>query len=61
MNNRALPSPTSRLLPEDARAMLQRAARTDIPRNDPLARQKAIEEAHRKVRTLYPEFFNKEM
>jgi hypothetical protein len=58
--NRALQYPTCRLLPEEARAILQRAASTHIPSNDPLARQKAIEDANRKVRNLFPEFFRKE-
>lgn len=51
----------SRLLPEDARAMLQRAARTPIPPDDPLARQKAVEEANRRVRRMYPEYFLQEI
>lgn len=53
--------PNSRLLPEDARAVLQRAACTPIPPDDPLARQKAVEEANRRVRRMYPEYFQQEI
>jgi hypothetical protein len=53
--------PTCRLLPEDARSMLQRAACTPNPPDDPLARQKAIEEANRRVRRMYPEYFQQEL
>lgn len=52
---------TSKLLPEDARAILQRASATRIPPDDPLARLKAIEEAYARVRRMYPQFFNKEI
>lgn len=51
----------STLLPEDARAILRRAAATHIPADDTLARQKAIDEANRRVRRLYPQLFSKEI
>ena len=45
------------LLPIDARMILQRAAQTEIPLDDPLARLKAIENAERQIRLRYPSFF----
>lgn len=61
MHISAMRMPTCRLLPEDARAILQRAACTPIPPDDPLARQKAVEEANRRVRRMYPEYFSEEL
>lgn len=45
------------LLPQEARAALQRAAGTHIPPHDPLARIKAIESATARIRFEYPQFF----
>lgn len=48
---------SSRILPPDAIARLQRAAQTPIPQNDPLARLKAIERAAQWTRLKYPRYF----
>ncbi len=45
-------------LPPDAEVILQAAARTGAPGS--LVRTRAIEDAYRKIETLYPELFKKE-
>jgi hypothetical protein len=47
----------SRLLPASAVAMLQRATKTPITARDPLARVKAIEQAHRRIKLQFPQYF----
>lgn len=47
----------SQALPPDASARLQRAAKTPIPPDDPLARVKAIEQAAQWARLKYPRYF----
>ena len=47
----------SKLLPEDARRILMRAAKTDVPMWDPMARVKAIEKATEQVKAMYPQLF----
>ncbi len=47
----------SRVLPLDARNALVEASQTHNPRTDPLRRQKAIEEATRRAKFLYPHLF----
>ena len=47
----------SNLLPEDARKILMRAAKTPVPLCDPLARVKAIEKATERVKAMYPQLF----
>lgn len=55
------PFPTTHaVLPADAIALLQRAARTPIPVSDPLARVRAIEQATKRVQQQYPAYFQKE-
>lgn len=49
------------LLPAEARAILQRAAATRIPDHDPMARTKAINQANKKVRRMYPAYFQPEI
>ncbi len=53
-------TPASTLLPADAVAILQRAARTEIPSGQPLARKKALAGALRRVKAMYPQFFKPE-
>lgn len=43
-------------LPADARAILQRAAATRLD-GDPMARRKAIDQATKVVRRMYPAYF----
>lgn len=49
--------PSSELLPADAREILQRAASVPVTKGAPLARTKAIEQANKKIRAMYPNFF----
>jgi len=44
-------------LPEEAVLMLRRAASTQIPPGDRMARTKAIDRAIQAVRLKYPQFF----
>jgi len=53
------PSPI-RLFPLEVRAMLQRAAQTPIPRDDPYARMKAVNAAIARARQMCPECFKVE-
>lgn len=48
---------SSRLLPAAAVALLQRANLTPITANDPLARVKAIEQATRRIKIQFPQYF----
>lgn len=48
------------VLPPEAVAQLQRAARTPFDEFDPLARVKAIEQATRRVKRDYPNFFKEQ-
>lgn len=50
-------APVHTLLPPAAIAALQKAARTKIPINDPLARAKAVEKATQQVKQNHPELF----
>jgi hypothetical protein len=47
----------STLLPYPAHVLLVRASMTPISERDPMARQRAIEEATSKVKRDYPSFF----
>ena len=49
--------PPHQVLPAAAIALLQRAAKTPITADDPLARVKAIEQATKRVKQQYPSFF----
>lgn len=49
------------VLPLEARLVLQMAAETPIPADDPLARVKAIDAATARVKRLYPHHFKKEI
>ena len=49
--------PPHQVLPAAAIALLQRATKTPITADDPLARVKAIEQATKRVRQQYPSFF----
>ncbi|NLX17395.1 MAG: hypothetical protein GXY45_10575 [Ramlibacter sp.] len=49
--------PPARILPPDAVAELQKAARTRILKADPLARVKAINHAIEQIKYRHPEFF----
>jgi len=49
--------PVASVLPSEAILLLQKAARTPVPEHDPLARERAINEATLKVKHLYPQFF----
>ena len=51
------PLPESTLLPKDARELLQRAARTPVTPEDPLARTKAIDKATQQIKRKYPHYF----
>jgi hypothetical protein len=44
-------------LPPAAVKLLQQAAKTPIPRHDPLARVKAVEKAIERVKREYPQYF----
>lgn len=50
--------PTHTLLPPDAIAALQKAAATTNPPNDPLYRQKLIEQTTRRLHQQYPNLFD---
>ena len=50
----------SRVLPAAAVAMLQRANQTPVTADDPLARVKAIEQATRRIKMQYPQFFKEQ-
>lgn len=50
----------SRLLPAAAVAMLQRAHQTPITADDPLARVKAIEQATRRIKLQFPQYFKEQ-
>lgn len=54
------PLPPHSVLPVEAIALLQRAAKTPVTDADPLARVKAIEQATAKVKREYPTYFQKE-
>lgn len=45
------------ILPPDVRRMLIEAASLPIPKDDPLARQKAIERATARAKFKYPHLF----
>lgn len=47
--------PPHRLLPPDAIAILQRAAKSET--GTPMQRRKAMEEAEKRVKRMYPQFF----
>jgi hypothetical protein len=49
--------PPHTLLPPEAIAALQKAARTDAPDCDPLAKTKAIERAIRDIKLAHPHLF----
>ena len=49
--------PESTVLPPLARKLLMDAAATPDNPKDPLARQRAIEDATKKVKSMYPKFF----
>lgn len=49
--------PESTVLPPLARKLLMEAAATPDNPKDPLARQRAIEDATKKVKQMYPNFF----
>jgi hypothetical protein len=49
------------ILPRPAREELQRAAMTPIPKNDPLARARAINETIERLRAMYPDYFKQEV
>ena len=49
--------PPARILPPDAVAELQKAARVRVLKADPLARVKAINHAVEQIQYRYPEFF----
>ncbi len=51
---------TNHILPAAAIALLQRAAQTPITADDPLARVIAIEQATKRVKRDYPQFFTQE-
>lgn len=51
---------SSQLLPPDAVARLQKAAKTRPTPGDPLARVKALEQAHRAIKSQYPNYFRKD-
>lgn len=51
------PTPMAMVLPDDARTALVRAAQTVIPKSDPLARLKAIEQATVRAKFQYPQYF----
>lgn len=55
MDRRARPPHT--LLPPEAIAALQKAARMDVPPDDPLAKAKAIEHVTRHIRQQHPNAF----
>lgn len=55
------PIPQSTLLPSDAREVLRAAAEAVQGLKDPLARQLVLENAIRRVRQMYPQFFVQEM
>ena len=48
------------LLPYQAHALLVRASMTPITDKDPQARQRAIEDATRRIKREHPEFFQPE-
>ena len=48
----------SKLLPEDARRALIKAALTEPSAAAPLKRQKAIEKAIERIKSQYPQFFH---
>lgn len=48
------------VLPAEAVAQLQRAAKTPITADDPLARVKAIEQATKRIKRDYPHLFQQE-
>ena len=50
--------PVSKLLPEDARRALIKAALTEPSAADPLKRQKAIEKTTQRIKSQYPQFFH---
>lgn len=54
----ALPEAT--VLPPLARKLLQDAASVVPTNDDPLKRQKAIEQATKRVKELYPQFFRQD-
>lgn len=54
------PSTPHQVLPAAAIALLQRAAKTPITAEDPLARVKAIEQATKRVKRDYPHLFQEQ-
>jgi hypothetical protein len=48
------------LLPLHVREILKKAAKTEIPAYDPLARMRAIDHANEMVRRDYPQYFKPE-
>lgn len=47
-------------LPPGAVELLKRAAQTPITPTDPLARVKAIEKAHQRIKSQFPNLFKKD-
>lgn len=54
------PTTPHQALPAAAIALLQRAAKTPITAEDPLARVKAIEQATKRVKRDYPHLFQEQ-
>lgn len=50
----------AKILPYEARETLRRAAATDAPDWNPMARQIAVDRAIEKVKLQFPQFFRKE-
>lgn len=48
------------VLPADAQSALMSAASTPVPRDDPRARQRAIDQAIERIQLKYPHLFQKE-
>lgn len=49
--------PLAKVLPPSAAQLLRKAAQTPIPAHDPLARERAIDQATARVKRLYPDYF----
>jgi hypothetical protein len=52
-----LEPPVAKVLPAEARALLQRAAQTVVHPRDPMARERAIDRAIAHIKLQYPQFF----
>jgi len=53
--------PLAMVLPLAAARLLQQAAVTPVIRDDPMARQKAIEAALVRVRRIWPQYFRQDV